>query len=74
MVSAGKVGLSLGMAISIPDCVDWTLHDAWRARLLEAEHRFTRNGNDENRTEYLRVLNIFKDLVVNDILPSEKAR
>ena len=71
MDSAGKVALSLGMAISHPACVDWTLHDAWRARLLDADHRFAENQNDENRAEYVRVLTIFKDLVVYGILPRE---
>jgi hypothetical protein len=72
MVAAGKVGLSLGMAIRFSDYVDWTLHDAWRARLLEAKRRFSQNRNDENSAEYLRVLAIFKDLVLYGILPREK--
>ena len=72
MASAGIVALSLGMALSYSDCVDWTLHDAWRARLLEVEHLFTQNQNDESRAEYLRVLAIFKDLVVYGILPREE--
>jgi hypothetical protein len=57
------------MAISFPDC---TLHDAWRARLLEAEHRFTQNHNDESRAEYARILKIFKDLVLHGIKPRER--
>ena len=64
--------LSLGMAISYSDCVAWTLHDTWRARLLEVEHCFVQNPNEENRAEYLRVLAIFRDLVVYGISPREK--
>jgi hypothetical protein len=60
------------MKVSLPDCVDCTPHDAWRAMLLEAEHRFTENQNDESRAEYMRILRIFKDLVLHGIKPSEK--
>lgn len=60
------------MAISFSDCIDCTLADAWRARLLEAEHRFTQSQNDESRLEYLRILKIFTDLVLYGILPREK--
>ena len=61
------------MAISFSDCIDCSsLHDAWRARLLEAERRFTQNQNDESRAEYMRILKIFKDLVLYGILPREK--
>ena len=72
MESAGEVSLLLGMAISFSDCVDYTLLDAWRTRLLEAECRFTQDQNDESRMAYLRVLKIFTDLVLHGILPSEK--
>jgi hypothetical protein len=59
------------MAISFSDCIECTLRDAWRARLLEAEHRFTQSQNDESRLEYLRILKIFSDLVLDGILPRE---
>jgi hypothetical protein len=72
MESAGKVSLSLSMAIGFSDCVDYTLLDVWRTRLLDAERRFTQNQNDESRMAYLRVLKIFTDLVLHGILPSEK--
>ena len=72
MDSASTVGLLLGMAISFPDCIDCRLHDAWRARLLEAEGRLTQNCDDESRAEYVRILKIFKDLVLHGIKPREK--
>ena len=59
------------MTISFADCIDCGLDDVWRARLLEAGHRFTQNKNDENRAEYMRVLRIFKDLVLDGIVPKD---
>lgn len=63
------MGLSLGMEISFPDGVAWRLHETWRKKLFEAELRYTRNRNAETKAEYLRVLKIFKDLVLYGIVP-----
>jgi hypothetical protein len=57
------------MVITSPDGAAWRLHETWRAKLFEAELRYTLNRNAETKAEYLRVLKIFKDLVVYDIVP-----
>ncbi len=68
-LTAGRVGLSLGMEISFPDGVSWRLHETWRAKLFEAEVRYTQTRNLETKAEYLQVLRTFKDLVLYDIVP-----
>ena len=70
-LAAATVRLSLGMAISSPDGVEWKLHEVWRARLLEAQHRYARNRNHETKAEYMRVLRAFKDLVFYGIVPQD---
>jgi hypothetical protein len=57
------------MVITFPDGVAWRLHDTWRAKLSEAEFRYTQNRNAETTAEYMRILRIFKDLVMHGILP-----
>jgi hypothetical protein len=57
------------MVITFPDGVAWRLRETWRAKLFEAELRYTQSRNAETKAEYMRVLRIFKDLVVYDILP-----
>ncbi|SRR5260370_28425398 len=68
-LTAGHVGLSLGMVITSPDGGAWRLHETWRAKLFEAESRYTQTRNNETKAEYLRVLKIFKDFVLYDIVP-----
>jgi hypothetical protein len=48
------------------------LQDSWRERLTEAQQRYSESRNGETRTEYLRVLRIFTDLVSNRRVPSEQ--
>ena len=67
--TAGRVGLSLGMVVNFPDEIAWRLHETWRAKLFEAEFRYTQDRNDETKAQYLRMLREFKDLVLYDILP-----
>ena len=57
------------MMISFPDGVARRLHETWRVKLFEAECRYTQDRNDKTKAEYLRVLRIFKDLVVYGIVP-----
>ena len=56
---------------SHPDGPEWRLRDAWRASLLEAEVRYKNNRNAETKAEYLRILETFKDLIMNGIMPGE---
>jgi hypothetical protein len=46
----------------------------WRAELAEAEQRYTEDQNAGNRAEYMRILRIFKDLVLYDRVPPELPR
>jgi hypothetical protein len=57
------------MVITSPDGAVWSLHETWRKKLFEAELRYTQNRNAETKAEYLRVLKIFKDLVLYGIMP-----
>ena len=57
------------MAPRLLDGVDWRLHDEWRSKLSEAERHFKEHPNDETKAEYMRILKIFKDLVMHGILP-----
>jgi hypothetical protein len=47
------------------------LQDSWRARLAEAAREFTENRSSETRQNYLRVLQIFTDLVSRGRRPME---
>jgi hypothetical protein len=38
----------------------------WRAKLAEAERRYAEDRSASNRAEYMRILRIFKDLVLYD--------
>jgi hypothetical protein len=49
------------------------LDDRWREKLAEARSQFELNRNERTKAEYLRVLGIFTDLVLRDILPDESA-
>ena len=57
------------MEITFPDEAAWSIHETWRARLLEAQDRYAQNRNHETKAEYMRVLRAFKDLVMYGILP-----
>jgi hypothetical protein len=59
------------MVITSPDGAEWRLHETWRARLVEAERRFSEDRNAETKAEYMRILKIFKDLVLYDIVPKD---
>ena len=59
------------MVIAFPDGAAWRLHETWRMKLFEAERRYTQDGNDKTKAEYLQVLKTFKDLVLYDILPKD---
>jgi hypothetical protein len=54
-----------------PDGILWRLHETWRAKLFEAESRLKQERSLETKAEYMRVLRIFKDLVVNGKPPRE---
>jgi predicted house-cleaning noncanonical NTP pyrophosphatase (MazG superfamily) len=57
------------MVLGSRDGVDWRLHEEWQAKLLEAEQRFQQDKNAETKAEYMRILRIFKDLVMYGIRP-----
>jgi hypothetical protein len=59
------------MVVTSPDGILWRLHDTWRAKLAEAQFRMKQDRNPETKAEYLRVLRIFKDLVMYGKLPGE---
>jgi hypothetical protein len=52
----------------------WGLHEAWRAKLFAAESRFKQDPGADSKAEYLRILRIFKDLVMYNMLPCEPAQ
>ena len=70
-LAAATVRLSLGMAITSPDGVEWKLHEMWRAKLSEAQYRYAQNPNHETKAVYMRVLRAFKDLVLYGIVPRD---
>jgi predicted house-cleaning noncanonical NTP pyrophosphatase (MazG superfamily) len=57
------------MVLGSRDGVEWRLHEEWQAKLLEAEQRFQQDKNAETKAEYMRILRIFKDLVMYGIRP-----
>jgi hypothetical protein len=59
------------MVVTCPDGILWRLRETWRAKLFAAESRMKQERNLETKAEYMRVLRIFKDLVVNGKLPRE---
>jgi hypothetical protein len=61
------------MVVSVSDEGEWTLHETWSARLAAVRLRYDSDRTAETKAEYLRVLMIFKDLVVNGIAPREQA-
>ena len=61
----------MDMVITSPDAAAWSLHETWRAKLLEAESRYTQDRNDKTKAEYLQVLRTFKDLVVYGVIPKD---
>lgn len=56
--------------IQFPDGTDRRLHDRWSENLGEAQACYQGNRNEETKAEYLRVLQIFTDLVLRDKAPS----
>jgi len=70
-LAAAGVGLPLSM-IDSPDGVARRLHELWRDKLTEAQRRYAESRNEDTRTEYLRVLKIFSDLVIRDKAPPSK--
>jgi hypothetical protein len=59
------------MTLTCPDGILWRLHETWRAKLAEAHCRMEQDRKLETKAEYLRVLRIFKDLVMYGRLPGE---
>jgi hypothetical protein len=59
------------MILTSPDGILWRLHETWRAKVFEAEFRMKQDQNLETKAEYMRVLRIFKDLVMHGQLPRE---
>ena len=59
------------MVVTCPDGILWRLHETWRAKVIEAQFRMKQDRNLETKAEYLRVLRIFKDLVMYGKLPGE---
>jgi hypothetical protein len=45
------------------------LDDLWRAKLEEAQRRYSVDPNAETRAEFRRLLRLFADLVVRDQMP-----
>jgi hypothetical protein len=43
--------------------------DFWRAKLEEAQRRYSADPTEENRAQFRRLLRLFADLVVRDQLP-----
>ena len=59
------------MILTCPDGILWRLHENWRTKVVEAQLRMKQDRNLETKAEYLRVLRIFKDLVLYGKLPGE---
>jgi hypothetical protein len=59
------------MILTSPDGILCRLHETWRAKLFAAEIRMKQDRNPETKAEYMRVLRIFKDLVMHGKLPDE---
>jgi hypothetical protein len=59
------------MILTSPDGVLWRLHETWRVKVFEAEFRMKQERNPKTKAEYMRVLRIFKDLVMHGKLPGE---
>ena len=59
------------MILTSPDGTLWRLHETWRGKLAYAQLRMKQDRNPETKAEYLRVLRIFKDLVMYGKLPGE---
>ena len=57
--------------IAFPDGTTRKLHDPWRWKLEEAEQRYQDERSAESRSEYLRILRTFSDLVLRYELPEE---
>lgn len=47
------------------------LAELWREKLAEAHTRYESERSAANRTEYLRVLRVFTDLIVRNEPPAE---
>ena len=59
------------MAITDTNGILSRLEDTWRTKLFEAEWRFRQDRNEESKAEYLRILKLFKNLVLYGISPRE---
>ena len=57
------------MIVGFPDGTTRKLHDPWHWTLEEAERRYDNARNEESRAEYLRILKVFSDLVLQYKLP-----
>jgi hypothetical protein len=49
------------------------LDDYWRLKLAEAQRRYSADPTEETRAEFRRVLRLFADLVVRDVVPPIEA-
>ena len=59
------------MTIDFPDGVARRLHARWRCKLEEARRRYSNDQTEETRAEYLKMLQVFTDLIIRGKLPSE---
>ena len=55
-----------------PDGAARRLHEPWRKRLVVAKLQYRADPTEENKREYLRVLKLFADLVVEAKIPHER--
>lgn len=59
------------MAVDLSDAV--YLGHYWRLKLKQAQRRYSVDPTDENRAEFRRVLRLYADLVLRDVLPPVEA-
>lgn len=54
-----------------PDGATLRSQDHWRDKVVEAQMRYGASQTDQNKTEYLRLLRVFADLVIKGQPPKE---
>ena len=59
------------MTVDFSDGVLRRLHDSWRDKLNQAYGRYSYSRTAETRSEYLKVLKTFTDLVARYQLPPD---
>ena len=47
------------------------LHEKWGSQLADARVRYEQERNEQARVEYLRMLQVFADLVLRNRIPEE---